>query len=467
MAVSTTVSRNLYLGTGNLSTYAYTFQILENSDLRVATRDEDGLVSELILGVDYSVVGVGNDSGGTITLLGGNLPANVELVVMHDPEFLQEFRFNNLGASYYPERHEKAYDRNVRYSQVLKEEINRAIKFAAFDGPFDATLPKLIPDSIVRVNSAANGLILAGPGEFIGPAGPQGNPLFVGQADPNDVVTWDPVPNPNDLFLDENGAFWKFNGVDWTLTGDELSLGETATAIGYSARYSDEVNLLTLQEIVNYIFNFQYVAPSVVLNSDIGTGPYEKGDPIEAINFTASITKRSDPIGVVRFYQSGVEIDTQVAGGAIPNGGSSAYSWAGSITDTTTFSVQVDDTSANSKPSNTASRTFNFVYPYFWGTAANNSQTAAQVAAMTKDIRTSSASVERTFSASAGNYFYFAQPASYPAITKIFDANGFEVQGNFTSFTGSYTALDGSTQSLRVYRNVSPIGVDTYLRFTR
>lgn len=462
MAVSTTVSRNNYLGAGNLSVYTYTFQILNAADLRVATRDEDGVVDELTLGPDFTVTGVGGNSG-TVTLLAGNLPTGVELVIMHDPEFLQEFRFNNLGVNYYPERHEKAYDRNVRYSQVLKEEINRAIKFAAFDAPFNATLPKLIPDSIVRVNAAANGLILSGPGEFIGPAGPQGNPLFVGIGDPNDIMAWDPTPNPNDLFIDENGAFWKFNGTTWALTGDVLNLGETATAIGYSSRYSQTVNLTTLQDIVNYIFQFVYTPPSISLAGSGSNVIYEKGASVSGINLTASVVKRSNPTANVRFYRGVSLLDTQATGGI---SGSFPFNYVTAFTDTTSFTSQVDDTLVGSDGPTTVTSntvTYTFVYPYYHGVGAAGLN-GAQIAALTKNVIASSNNVNRSFTVNGSQKMYFAYPASYGDLTSILDVNNFETLGDWTKTTKSITGADASSQSYTCYEfnNYAVAGTYSY-----
>lgn len=462
MAVSTEVSRNNYLGTGNLSTYSYTFQILENTHIRVATRDSDGVVHALTLGAEFTVTGTGNASGGTITLVAGNLPIGIELVIMHDPTFLQEFRFNNLGTSYYPERHESAYDRNVRYSQVLKEKIDRAIKFSPFDAPFDATLPKLIPDSIVRVNSAGNKLILAGPGEFIGPAGPQGNPLFIGTGDPNLIPSFDPTPNPGDVFVDENGDVWKFNGTTWSLTGDSLPVGDTATAVGYSARYNDTVNILTLQGIVNYIFQFQYTPPTISLSGSSNI-LREKGASVSGITLTANVTKRSDPIAEVKFYRNpSTLLDTQTSGGAIPNGGSSTYAYATAFTDNVTFRAEAIDNGATGGPTTvSATTTYSFVYPYYYGAGANG-LTPSQVALLTKDVIASNANLTRTLSVGSGQYTYFAYPASYGALTSILDVNGFEVLPAWTASTGNITGLDGNAVSYRIYKGNNALAAGSY-----
>lgn len=296
------------------------------------------------------------------------------------------------------------------------------------------------------------------------------------------------VPNTNPVILDGAGraSIWlvpgsykvvlmdKNDNVIWTKDNIKPNDGGGGGIIdsdytfdAWSARFNEQFTSTGLMDTLTKIIKPQYTPPTINLSGSSNI-LREKGDVVNSITLTANIVRRSNPIDQVRFYQGMTLINTKT--GTIPNGGTETSPYSTPFSDNISFRAEVDDTQVGDDgPTTVGSNTitYQFVYPYFWGTAANSTQTAAQVAAMTKDVRASSASVERTFSASAGNYFYFAQPASYPAITKIFDANNFEVQGNFRSFVGDYVALDGSTQSLRVYVNVAPIGVDTYLRYVR
>ena len=136
-------------------------------------------------------------------------------------------------------------------------------------------------------------------------------------------------------------------------------------------RPNQAFNSTSLRDTLSKILNFAYLGPQVTLNSNISTGPYEKGQAITAINFTAAVTKRSNNIAQVEFLEGATVLDTQTSGGAIPNGGNSTYSWSGSITDTTTFAARVTDESGGGGPSTASgTRTFNYVFAYYHGVGA-------------------------------------------------------------------------------------------------
>lgn len=448
MSFDSQVRRNSYVGNGTVDVYPYTFKIFAAADLLVLTREiVDGEVveTELNLDTDYSVDGVGFKDGGNVTLLGGDLPDDVDLIILGNREYNQTTRIRNQER-YYADIHEDTFDKIVMMIQQLRNITDRCVKIAITDpiNTFLTTLPPATIDQakyLIRINEDGDALEYVSPAEVLADAMAGGGALPVG-GEAGDLLT--------KLSDDAGDAGW--------ISG---------RAQGFSQRYNQAVDLLDIQAVIAFIFNFGYSAPQVTLSAS-GNTLREKGTVVTSTTLTAAITKRSDPIAEVRFYRNpSTLLDTQTAGGGIPSGGNSTYGWTGSFEDTTTFRVEVDDTSSEAKPSASVTTTFNFVRPYFWGSDASDSLTAAQVAAKTKDIRVSSASVERTFLVSGGSYFYFAQPASYPAITQIFDVNNFDVTANWTSFTGNYTALDGSTQSLRVYRILSPQGSDAYFRFVR
>ncbi len=199
------------------------------------------------------------------------------------------------------------------------------------------------------------------------------------------------------------------------------------------------------------IINYQYTAPTASLSSDVSTGPWEKGYAITAINFTASVTKKSDPIAEVNFLKAGVSFNNQFSGGAIPRGGSSTAAWTGSIADTTSFTAQVTDSGATGGPTTvTANRTFSYVYPYYYGAGAAGLSGAA-IAALTKSVIASTATVTETIAVSGTQVMYFAYPSAYGALTSILDVNGFETISSWTQSTKSITGLDTTTQSYYSY----------------
>jgi len=234
-------------------------------------------------------------------------------------------------------------------------------------------------------------------------------------------------------------------------------------AQGFSQRYSQTVDLQNIEEVINYIFNFGYVAPQISLSAS-GNVLREKGDAVTSTTLTAAITKRSDPIAEVRFYLNpSTLLDTQTSGGGIPNGGNSTYNWSGSFSDNTTFRAEVDDNGATGGPSTVSSTTtFNFVYPYYVGAGAP-SLSASSVAGLTKRIITSTASRAETIVATDGQTLYFAYPASYGALTSIKDVNNFETFPGWTLRTEDITGLDGNPVSYGIYEKNDAVVAGSYL----
>ena len=235
-------------------------------------------------------------------------------------------------------------------------------------------------------------------------------------------------------------------------TAQDLTWAQHAYS-GYSSRFGEAFSSTDLTDTINQILDLSYVAPSVSFSASGQGTTREKGDAVTSSTLTASITKTTDDIAEVRFYQGASLLDTQTSGGGIPSGGSSTYSWTGSFSDNTTFSVQVDDDGTSGGPSTvSASRTFNFVYPYYVG-ADSASLAASSVAGLTKRIISSTSNREETITAGSGEVFYFAYPASYGALTSILDENGFETFGDWTLRTENITGLDTNAVSyLHVYK---------------
>lgn len=232
---------------------------------------------------------------------------------------------------------------------------------------------------------------------------------------------------------------------------------------GFSARFGQFFSSTTLLDTLSKILNLQYTAPAISLSASGGSAIREKGEAVTSTILTAAITKRSDPIAAVRFYRNpSTLLDTQTSGGGIPNGGNSTYSWTGSFSDTTTFRAEVDDNGATGGPTTvSATTTFTFVYPYYDG-AGSVGLTASAVAGLTKSKIVSTATVNRTFTATSGQVFYFAYPASYGALTSILDVNGFETLPDWTLRTENITGLDGNPVSYRIYEFKNPVVAGSY-----
>jgi hypothetical protein len=140
MTVPATIPRNgPYVGDDITTEFDYTFLVWSAEDLRVIRREEAtaGEIN-LVPGTDYSVTGVGSESGGTVQLFGGPLATGYSLTILSKVALKQEMDLVNNNA-YDAEVIERAFDRQCRISQQLSEELNRCVMVP----PGDTTDPQV------------------------------------------------------------------------------------------------------------------------------------------------------------------------------------------------------------------------------------------------------------------------------------------------------------------------------------
>jgi len=328
--------------------------------------------------------------------------------------------------------------------QQLFEMLGRSTMIGHFDDlvtSVNTELPPLTADYYLKVNSLGTGFEFVDATSIISEAG-SGLPTG---GDTGDFLQKDSAA--------DGDATWR-----------------TGAYNGFSSRYNQNVALAGLKETMDFIMNMQYAGPLVSLTASGSGTVREKGASVASTLLTAAVTRRSDPIAAVRFYLSpSTLLDTQVAGGAIPSGGNSTYTYSTPFSDNVSFYAQADDTGATGGPTTATSNTvtFTFVYPYYFGSGAA-ALTPAAVAALTKDIRVSTSNLNRTFTPNGSQVLYFAYPASYGGLTSILDQNGFETIGDWTLRTQNITGLDATAQSYRIYEyNNTPVAGTYSFTFIR
>lgn len=279
-------------------------------------------------------------------------------------------------------------------------------------------------------------------------------------------------------FADEEGTYFQSVTDSVQQAADYLQQIQTLLAnfqgsmsglgyTGYSDRFDEFFDTADLEETLDQILLISYAAPAVSLSATGSGTVREKGDAVTSSTLTAAVTKRSDPIASIEFFLNGVSIYDEDP--ALNTGsGNTSYAWAGSFSDNATFRVDVIDDGTSGGPTTvSASVGFTFVYPYYYGAGAPG-LTAAQVAALTKDIRVSSSSLIKSFTSANGDVYYFSYPASYGALSSILDENGFETIGDWTLRTENITGLDGNPVSYRIYEFNNPVVAgSTNYTFTR
>lgn len=440
MSVSSELVFEVYTGDGSITDFAIPFQFIPaeaSEQTKVYFVDEEGVktlqtegpLADYILTPDYDPVLF--PAGPTTVRFAVAPPAAQSVLVARETPRLQELDYPSWGGPTKLPLLEEQLDRSVMMIQETADVASRALKLGESAAGFDGELPPPVADSVLGTNEAGTAM------EWIRKADLAGGL-------PEDGVEFD--------FLEKASADQR--DVRW---GSGLFSG-------FSARYGVNLDLSGIRAALNYIFNFQYAGPLVSL-SMAGSGTLrEKGTSVSGpITMSAVLTRRSNDLAAVRFYEGASLLDTQTAGGGIPNGGTSTYAWNGTpFSDNKTFSVQVDDVAGDGGPTTgSASVTFSFVYPYYAG-AGVPSLTAANVALLTKLVIASTASVVRTITASGGDVLYFAYPASYGALSSILDVNNFETINDWTLRTENITGLDGNAVSYRIYEFDNPVAAGSY-----
>ena len=237
--------------------------------------------------------------------------------------------------------------------------------------------------------------------------------------------------------------------IDPSYSGISLLTGEQFTSNG-------------LQDTLDKIIRITYLAPTITLGGSSNV-IREKGDTVSSVTLTATISKKSNDISEVRFYQGATLLDTQTSGGAIAAGGQSTYVYGTPFSDNISFSAQVDDAldGGNQTLGTAASTSYTFVYPYYVGSGMTD-LLDTEIVLLEKVIQTAQTNYTKTFTANAGEVFYIAYPDSISALTSILDVNNFETISSWTQSFEDLACLDGSIQPYRVYTFQNPVAEGDY-----
>ena len=209
------------------------------------------------------------------------------------------------------------------------------------------------------------------------------------------------------------------------------------------------LNGMTTLEILNKLI-FPYVAPSITVSGTPNGGLYEKGNTQTITNVRVSVTKKSERIIKIEIFDGGTSLGV-LEGVNIENGGVFNFKVNINVNSINKqLSVVVTDNSNKSYSSKTNS--FNFVYPYYVGVCDVNSETTELlIKGLTKRIETKGS---KTITYTTNNQrMVFAYPTSYGLISKILDANSFDVTNTFSHSTLNIIGLDNTSQSYYVYIN--------------
>lgn len=122
-----------YTGDGVTTSFDYDFQIQDEAELVVTRQNADGTEAVLTITTDYTVSGVSNDAGGSITLTAGSkAPSGSKIVIQYDGLYTQSVDYSNQGRIQLSLL-EQSLDKLMMHCRSLKEIADRAVTVDAFD----------------------------------------------------------------------------------------------------------------------------------------------------------------------------------------------------------------------------------------------------------------------------------------------------------------------------------------------
>ena len=128
MTISSTTIKNSYSGNGSTTAFAFTFYIIAETDLQVIIRAADGSETVKSLTTHYTVSGVQNNNGGTVTM--GTAPASGETLVIRRNTSKTQSTDYVANDPFPAETHEAALDKGILVSQEISESVDRSLKLS-------------------------------------------------------------------------------------------------------------------------------------------------------------------------------------------------------------------------------------------------------------------------------------------------------------------------------------------------
>jgi hypothetical protein len=145
MTVSSDLNRISYTGNGTTTVFPVNYYFLENSHLLVVLRSAGGVETVQTLTTNYTVIGAGNEAGGSVTMLVAP-PVGTTLVIERSVPATQETDY--LANDPFPaESHERALDKLTMLVQQNQSANDRSIKI-----PITETTNTQVPNSVTRAN---------------------------------------------------------------------------------------------------------------------------------------------------------------------------------------------------------------------------------------------------------------------------------------------------------------------------
>ena len=210
------------------------------------------------------------------------------------------------------------------------------------------------------------------------------------------------------------------------------SVASTVTVGGIAKGYTPPASGVEVKDMIDKLLH-PYVAPSSITAQMLATngGVVEKGTTQTITGVKVSWTAGSASVKKIEVKNGSTTIQT-VTGNSAPLSSPQSVMFDSllSVATDTQLTVVLTDTTDKTYTVNTGKYTF--VSPYYYGAVAASvtTPTASNITGLTKIVQ---AKGNKSFNYTCDNEkMVYAYPKSYGALSKILDANSFDVTGTFT-----------------------------------
>jgi len=151
MTVSTTTIKNSYSGNGSATAFNYTFKIFASAELKVYIRTTaTGAETLKTVTTHYTVSGIGDTGGGTVTFTSGNVPTSAQQVILVRDTPLTQSTDYVENDPFPASSHEDALDKLTHQMQEQQEELDRSFKVSKT--VTDLTSSEVVDDAATRAS---------------------------------------------------------------------------------------------------------------------------------------------------------------------------------------------------------------------------------------------------------------------------------------------------------------------------
>ena len=161
MTISTIANKVLYNGDGTTDAFTIPFLFLDNSHITAIVLVRDTMIpTTQVITTHYTLTGVGNAAGGTLTFESGSVPPSGTTVAILRDVPISQLTDDTPGDAFPAESHEDALDKLTMIAQQLSERLQRSSALAiwAAGSPPAVTVVENTENVIIgRLTSVADG----------------------------------------------------------------------------------------------------------------------------------------------------------------------------------------------------------------------------------------------------------------------------------------------------------------------